>query len=116
MPKSNMAVCINTFKEIKNLNKLQIDKLTDIWFNFDALGDNHVTDFGACYTPKNAILFLDERGKVFDFIEICFSCLHMYDFSKNIKADDKCDHTINMIKKFFKTEGIKYGVVYDRKR
>lgn len=86
MPKSNMAVCINPFKEIKNLSNVQIDKLTDIWFNFDSLGDNHITNFSPCYAPKNAILFFDERGKVFDFIEICFSCLHMYDFSKKIKA------------------------------
>ncbi|TCC93769.1 hypothetical protein EZ428_03075 [Pedobacter frigiditerrae] len=116
MPKSYFAVCINPFKEIKTLNYIQVDKLTDILFNYGPLGENHICSFGACYSPHNAILFLDENGKVFDFIEICFHCLHMYSFSKKLDVENECDHTINMISEFFKVSGIKYGVVDEVKK
>jgi hypothetical protein len=110
MPRVLMAVCVNPLKEIKTLNLNQIDQLTDIWFNYGAMGSNHVTDFASCYAPKNAILFLDEKGKVFDFIEICFSCLRMRNFSNKVDVYKECDHKINMIKEFFKSTGIVYGV------
>ena len=98
MPKSNMAVCINSFKEIKTLNHPKINKLTDILFNYKPLGKNHIIEFSSCYSPRNAILFLDKNEKVFDFIEICFSCLHMRNFSKKLNIENECDHKINMIK------------------
>lgn len=116
MPKSKMATCINPFKESKKLNLIQIDKLTDIWFNYKPIGYSHVTNFGACYSPRNAILFLDEKGKVFDFIEICFSCLHMRSFSNKIAVEEECDHKINMVKEFFKSVGIEYGIIEEKSK
>jgi len=116
MPESYFAVCINPFKEIKKLNFVQMDKLTDILFNYGPLGENHISRIGKCYSPQNAILFLDENEKVFDFIEICFHCLHMYSFSKKLDVESECDHTINMIREFFKVSGIKYGVMDEEKK
>ncbi|WP_113638194.1 hypothetical protein [Nubsella zeaxanthinifaciens] len=110
MPKVLMAVCVNPPKEVKVLNLSQINELTDIWFNYGAIGNSHATNFKACYDPKNAILFLDEKGEVFDFIEICFNCLRMVNFSKEVAVNEECDHKINMIKAFFKKTGITYGV------
>ncbi|MDQ8005052.1 MAG: hypothetical protein REI64_09660 [Pedobacter sp.] len=115
MPKSYMAACINRFKEVKKLNLIEIDKLTDIWFNYNAIGNGHVSNLGLCYSPRNAILFLNEKGEVFDFIEICFSCLRLKNFSKRIAVEEECDHKINMIKEFFEKAGIKYGVTEKQK-
>jgi hypothetical protein len=116
MPKSNMAVCINSFKEIKTLSHSQINKLTDVLFNYKPIGKNHIIEFSSCYSPRNAILFLDENEKVFDFIEICFSCLHMRNFSKKFNVENECDHKINMIKEFFRSAGIKHGVVEEKQQ
>ena len=75
MPKGKfLAICRFPFKEIKSINSVQIESLTDILFNYSYIIEPTIEDITKCYIPRNGILFLNEEGKVFEFIEICFAC------------------------------------------
>jgi hypothetical protein len=63
-----------------------------------------------CYNPRNAILFLDRNGKVFESIEICFECQKTKESSEKILFGQMRDEKMNMLKQFFKSAGIVYGI------
>jgi len=63
-----------------------------------------------CYNPRNAILFKDKNGKVFEFIEICFECKRVRESSEKISLGQMCDQKLDMIKDIFKKAGIEYGI------
>ena len=102
-------------KENRILSALEIDKLTDILYNFGykstksykglLIGD----DGYSCYNPRNAIVFLDEKGLIAEYIEICFECHRREDSSEKIKTGEFCTEKYDLIRKYFYTVGIKYG-------
>ncbi len=91
------------FFQTKTLDANQIDELTDLLYNFCHLKPNFVTDFGACFNPKNAILFLNEKEEVFDLFMICFECklIRTYLYRTELPCD--CDHQIAVLKTFLKS-------------
>ncbi len=110
LPRQNDTICYSRLNEIRALTITQIDKLTDILYNYEYAGPIHSMSSSNCYMPKNAILFLDKNGKVFEFIEICFECDRTKESSEEISLGDMCDQKISMVKNFFKEVGIKYGI------
>lgn len=63
-----------------------------------------------CYNPRNAILFIDSQGKAFEFIEICFECERAITGSDKISLGGMCDQKMGMLKLFFKSNKVEYGI------
>jgi len=110
LPRLNDTICYSKLKEVKTLTFAQVDKLTDIFYNYSFRGTTYIISEASCYNPRNAILFLDSRGKAFEFIEICFECSKIQESSEKISVGDLCDQKMDMLKKLFKKVGIEYGI------
>jgi len=103
----NDTICFSKLDEIKALTLSQIDTLTDIMFNECSRWNFSVGDEKGCYFPRNAILFFDTRGKVFEYIEICFECLGIKLSSANIMQPDLCNEMYARLQVYFKRLNIK---------
>ncbi len=110
IPMKNGNVDYRKLKEIKTINKSEIDTLTDILFNESYRGPFSSVSESGCYNPRNAILFVDAKGKTFAFIEICFECSAHRFSSNKIKAGDFCSQKYEYLRNFFATNGITLGV------
>lgn len=111
LPMKNGTVDYSRLKEIKAITKNQIDSLTDILFNRGYGGPFYSFSKIRCYSPRNAILFLDLHGKTFAFIEICFECTGYRLSSKKIKGVDFCNQKYDDLKAFFAINGIQFGIM-----
>lgn len=111
LPRLNDKLFYSKLTEVKTLTFSQVDKLTDILYNYGYGGEVYIVRTANCYMPRNAILFLDSNGKVFEFIEICFECRNTRESSEKISLGEMCDQKMSMLKDFFKTAGIQYGVI-----
>ena len=110
IPMKNGDVDFTKLKEIKTIDKSEIDTLTDILFNEGYRGRFSSFSESTCYNPRNAILFIDSKGKTFGFIEICFECSGYRLSSKKIKAGDFCSQKYYYLRRFFAANGIVFGV------
>jgi hypothetical protein len=99
------------FMEVKLLDKTQVNKLTDILYN---IGERAPNTFPypnyKCYEPRNAIVFINSRGKIFAYIEICFQCQRIRTVPENMKMGQFCDGKLALLKKYLADQGIVYGV------
>lgn len=109
-PRINDRKLYSKLTEVKTLTYLEVDKLTDIFYNYGFRGSIHVNIETACYNPRNAILFLDNNGEIVDFIEICFECHKARASSDKISLGDMCDQKLNMLFDLFKKVGIEYHI------
>lgn len=110
LPRMNDTICYSKLYEVKNLTLVQVDQLTDILYNYGYSGPIHIGYSSNCYIPRNAILFLDNNGKVIEYIEICFECSETRQSSSKISLGDMCEQKMEMLKGFFKKVGVEYGV------
>lgn len=113
LPIINDTICYSKLYEIKTLTFIQIDKLTDILYNYGYRGNMNSISVTGCYNPRNAILFLDSNGKVFEYIEICFECQKTVESSEKISLGELCQQKMNMLKELFQKVGIGYGITTD---
>ena len=104
-------------KEFVELNQAQINDLSNLAFNFiiKKRPENMLMYQANCYTPRNAILFLDNEEKVIAHTEICFECRQYYsDWDEktfdSLVGVEACDDVFKILKHFFKNTGIKYGI------
>ena len=97
-------------KEIRTLTHEQIDRLTDILYNYGFAKKATTARVHECYDPRNAILFRDSNGKVIAFIELCFLCQNTRESSDEISLGEMCEQKLDMLKALFKQVGIKYGI------
>lgn len=100
----------STLLEYKILNQEQINQLTNIIFNTDyqkKMGYNRSL-IGACFQPRNSLIFFDKKGKVFDHIDICFHCHNYSSQSNKINIGEICNQKFDLLKKYFISSGIKY--------
>jgi hypothetical protein len=109
LPKLNDTICYSKLHEIKNLSITEIDTLTDILYNTGFRGPTIRESEIGCYEPRNAILFIDKNGQTFEYIEICFQCEKVTVSSDRITIGEICNQKFSLIKRFFKSKGIKYG-------
>lgn len=95
------------------LSSSQVDTLSNLLLNY-RLNKSPLTSYRAgCYTPRNAILFLNEKNQIIAFIEICFECYQMkfsYSTDSEQLLESHCGSRIFAINAFFSRTGIKYGV------
>lgn len=108
LPRKNLdSLSLENVTQIKTLNLSQIGKLSDILYNTcSRLNANCSQTIRGCYLPRNAILFFDENGKVFEYLEICFECKTKETFGK-IENLDLSDYMYNDLEKYFNNLGIK---------
>jgi len=98
--------------EVKQLTAKQINRLTDIMYNTDNRIPNDYLDPGRkCFNPRNALIFYDKSGKVFDYLEICFECDMMESKSNRIHFHSECTQRFDLVKKFLINVGFKYGTL-----
>jgi hypothetical protein len=116
LPRKNDTICYSRLFEVKNLTYSQVDKLTDILYNYGYRskpkddGLIYIETIIQCYFPRNAILFLDANGKAFEFIEICFECEKTRKSSARISLGVMCNQKMDLLKDFFKGVGLEYGI------
>ena len=98
--------------EAIELNSTQIDSLSNTLLNYTASGGSIWSVVG-CYTPRHALLFLDNEGKIIAWIEICFQCSQMkvsYEAPEAVSFDTRCKERRDAIKTFLRKIGIIYGL------
>jgi hypothetical protein len=110
LPRINDSILYSKLIEVKTLTFPQIDKLTDIFYNYGFRGPIHTMSETECYNPRNAILFLDKNNKVIEFIEICFECRKTSESTDKISMGEMCKQKLNMLFDLFKIVGIEYGI------
>lgn len=98
--------------EKQELDLIQVDGLTNLLFNTTYRKKNsiHLETHGACFYPRNAFLFYDNQGKIFDYLEICFECKGFYSANGKLDLGILCNQKYELLRKFFISLGIKNGV------
>jgi len=109
LPLENDTVCYSKLFEVKTLTLRQIDSLTNVMYNIGFGGTILIVQEINCYNPRNAILFIDNTEKVFEFIEICFECQQTVNSSDKIDFGEVCNEKFSLIKQQFLSAGINYG-------
>ncbi len=109
LPFVNDTVCLSKLTETKVLSGVQVDSLTYLLYNVGVKGNTFKYTSLYCYAPKNAILFLDSRGRAFAFIEIDFDCRKVRYSSQHVEHGIFCNDKFQMLKTFFARAGIQYG-------
>ncbi|OYU83255.1 MAG: hypothetical protein CFE24_12060 [Flavobacterium sp. BFFFF2] len=104
--------CFNPlfYTEVATLNKVQINRLTNIIYNYSYKKKPFTFGDLKCYEPRNAILFLDNNDTIIGFLEICFECHHFRASSEAISLGTYCAEKYNMLQSIFKDGHIEYGI------
>ncbi|ALM50376.1 hypothetical protein AMR72_16695 [Flavobacterium psychrophilum] len=104
-------------KEEAILGKEQLNEFSNILVNYTVSDKSKrpmITSEYACYTPRNSVLFLDEKGQVICVFEICFECFKTNIFPhsdiNSYSQVEECFSRFEVLKDFFKKNGVKYGV------
>lgn len=104
-------------KEEIVLKREQIDEFSNILINYklkDQPEKPLIISGFACYIPRNSVLFLDENEEVICNFEICFECFKTNMYPDSILNEysqvEECFSRFDVLKDFFKKNGIKYGV------
>jgi hypothetical protein len=91
--------------KIKAINDAETDTLTDILYNIGYKRAVKVS-LSSCYDPRNAILFIDNTGRTFAYIEICFECNGYRLSSSEIITGEFCSQKYDYLRLFFERNGI----------
>ena len=98
----------NSVHEVRAVSEKEGDQLALLFYSFNC---NSPKESYGCYNPRNAILFMDEKGKVIAAFEICFEC-HNYELRpKPFYTGEMCNCKYDELKDFFRKAGITYGIV-----
>jgi hypothetical protein len=99
--------------EVKQLTQKQINNLTNIVYNTDykVIDVFNAADGSGCFNPRNALIFYDKRGKIFDYMEICFECHDFYSKSGRFEIGTLCNQKYDLLRKFFIAVGVKRGTL-----
>ncbi|AFD06812.1 hypothetical protein [Solitalea canadensis] len=107
LPMERGKVALNKLKEIVYLNDEQKNALTNVLYNIGYKGKPTINTGAACYNPHNAILFMNDKKQVFEYIELCFDCSRHELSSKKINTGDFCTQKYDLLKQLFQKVGIK---------
>jgi len=111
-PFADHKVDTSQFMQAITLSKSQVNNLTDLFFNIRERKHNPYIVYGemSCFDPRNAIIFINSKGEIFAFIEICFECQKIEPSSDKINFGGWCLQKMDKIKQYFASVGIQYGV------
>ena len=98
------------YTEVVTLNSIQINRLTDIIYNYSYKKMPYVTSDVKCYEPRNAIIFLNSNNIIIGYIEICFSCNRFRSSTTKLDLGKDCTEKYEMIKSIFRECKIEYGI------
>lgn len=98
------------YNETADLSAEQINKLSDIIFNFTYTRLPHEDAEVMCYMPRNAIMFLDSNNRIVAYLEICFGCNNYKSSDKRFSIGEYCNEKYDMLKSIFADSNIKYGI------
>jgi hypothetical protein len=101
---------LSFYSEIATLNSLQINKLTDVIYNYRYKKSPYLTIVKSCYMPRNAVFFLDKNNIIIAYIEICFECEALRSSDTKLNLGEYCSEKYDLIKSIFQENNIKYGV------
>lgn len=110
--KSPKIIDISKAKASKQLNKTEINKLTDLFYNYGYKKMELVKTISQefeCSELKNAIVFVDEKDKPFEYIAFSFDCEKIEFSSQKISYGDECTIKRELVKQFFISNGIETG-------
>lgn len=113
IPKKDDQVDTAAFKEKIELNKLQINVLSDILYNYNYRKDKDLLiSHLSCLLPtENAVIFLDEQKKCFAYLELCFcDCMDYEIVPNSMRMGDFCRGKMELLKNYFAEQGISYGL------
>ncbi|MGC4021587.1 MAG: hypothetical protein QM734_06430 [Cyclobacteriaceae bacterium] len=112
LPQKDGRVNLSQLFESKTLKSKDEDFVLDLLVNYGY--DPSLTEIGEevamCYSPRNAILFLDKEKNVIGYIEICYECKRYEIGPESIKISALCSYKFRLTKELFKKVGITYGV------
>jgi hypothetical protein len=98
--------------EVKTLTPSQINYLTDFMDNLNTKSGKIFYDAPyTCFGPRNALIFLDHNGKVFDYVQVCFECNRVEGKFDKIYFKKDCSQFMDLFKQFFIDIGIQYGTL-----
>lgn len=108
-PVKGDSLVVDSLIEIKNLMQPEVDTLTDILYNnFYRSKPNYGTRT-LCFSPQNAILFIDKKGQLKESVLIGFSC-RMYETSSlKVNMGDNCREKMDKLRLFFISKGLLFG-------
>ncbi len=109
LPLTNGFIDNNKVIEDIKLSPFQIDSLTQILYNINYKGFFYTIYESQCYSPRNAIIFNNLKGKTIAFIELCFECHNHRLSSKKVKSGDFCDEKYEQLRTYFRQCGILFG-------
>lgn len=121
IPKVHGQIDIERLHEIKNLSKRNKYKLLDLLVNVNyvPVTDSNLSNDSIevreievmeCYTPRHAILFENELGQVFSYVEICIECLRVKTYPESLDIGEFCVEKYQLLENFFGEIGIVYGI------
>lgn len=98
---------LDRLNQRKTLTLNAIDNLTDILYNTCSKYNSYSYNKLGCYHPRNAILFYNESGEIYEYLEICFECNQMLAEPEKIpELQDYCNVAFTDLKAFFTKNGI----------
>ncbi|OJV50926.1 MAG: hypothetical protein BGO31_10675 [Bacteroidetes bacterium 43-16] len=95
-------------REMKVLDKPQVNELTDLIFNYNYSKKTTLTteQEAGCYRPRHSILFMDIKGQVFAYLEICFECSKYKSSEAGLNLGTMCAGKLERLKGLFGRAGI----------
>ena len=100
---------VSIAKTSKELSKSEINQLTDIFYNYGYKKVEYLktmVEEKDCPELKNAILFVDDKGKPFEYITFSFECDEVEFSSQKVSYGDGCNTKKELVKQFFISKGI----------
>ena len=91
------------------LNKVQIDTLFSLLYDYQRNKNRGSVSQADCYNPRHAVVFY-KANKAIAFWEICLECGGQRQ-STNTDFEKFCDENICRVQHFFINAGIKEGII-----
>jgi hypothetical protein len=108
-PIENDTIVWSRVRDTLTLNSGQVNKLSDIIFNWGFESNTYKTTISTAIGINMAILFLDSSGHIFEYSEVCFECGEIYLIAKNKDQSIgyPCNQKFDKIKSFAVSAGLK---------
>lgn len=108
--KSDSTLRRDLILEKIKLSEEQVDSITEVFYNYNysLKTKNYIPENYACYEPRHAIVFMNSKGKVENYIKLCFNCAR---FDSNLpKAvwGNFCTGKYELLQQRFAAAGITY--------
>jgi hypothetical protein len=97
-------------KEVREIVQLPQKEIEDLHGVLNKLVCKGPLKMRSCYSPRNAVLFMNKNGKVVAELEVCFECLRFETKPQHFYVRDVRECMYDALKKIFADAGVKYGI------